>query len=89
MARWEGPWRAVAVAAAAGDDAGGIETRDEDCGVDGDRGDSSCGRAAAGAAGLRNTVASFCCLFDYSVPLLFFSVLNMAVFCVWFLLLGR
>ena len=56
-ARWEEPWRAVGVAvAAAGDDAGGMETRDED------RGGDSCGRAAAGAAGLKNTVASFCLL---------------------------
>lgn len=60
VARWEGPWRAVVAVAAAGDDAGGMETR-EGCGGDEDRGDSSCGRAAAGAAGLKNTVASCVC----------------------------
>lgn len=60
VARWEGPWRGVGVAAAIGDDAGGMESRE-------DRGDSR-GRAAAGAVGLKYTVASF-----LSVPFCFLS----------------
>lgn len=58
VVRWEGPWRGAGVAAAIGDDAGDMESR-EDCG-------DSRGRAAAGAVGLKCTAASF-----WSVPFCF------------------
>lgn len=91
VARWEGPWRAADVAAAAvvaGDDARGMKTRGGDCE---DRGGSR-GRAAAGAAGLKSTVASFFVFFVSVLPF-FCSSVSVSVFwllyCLMVLLLGR